>query len=62
MTKVLAALTADNLDAAVRVAELPDLVRGYEELKLERVAEFRRRLAQDVPAVTGAGGGRGRRR
>ncbi len=54
MTKVLGSLTAENLDAAVRVAELPDLVRGYEELKLERVAEFRRRLADDVRAVTGA--------
>jgi indolepyruvate ferredoxin oxidoreductase len=54
MTKVLGSLTAEHLDAAVRVAELPDLVRGYEELKLERVAEFRRRLADDVPAITGA--------
>jgi indolepyruvate ferredoxin oxidoreductase len=60
MTKVLGALTADNLDAAVRVAELPDLVRGYEDLKLERVAEFRHRLAEDVPPITG--GGRSRRR
>src|SRR4029078_2639614 len=29
MTTVLGALTADTLDAAVRVPELPDLVRGY---------------------------------
>jgi len=58
MTKVLDALTADNVDAARRIAELPDLVRGYEELKLERVAEFRRRLADETAAFTG----RGRRR
>jgi indolepyruvate ferredoxin oxidoreductase len=58
MTEVLRALTAENVDAAVRVAELPDLVRGYEELKLERVAEFRSRLPVEVAAVTG----RGRRR
>ena len=58
MTQVLRALTADTLDAAVRVAELPDLVRGYEELKLERVAEFRRRLPADVEAVTGGAGRR----
>ena len=59
---MLGALTADNLDAAVAVAELPDLVRGYEELKLERVAEFRRRLAADVPAITSGDRGRRRRR
>jgi indolepyruvate ferredoxin oxidoreductase len=61
MTKVLAALTDANLDTAVRIAELPDLVRGYEALKLERVAEFRRRLAADVRAGT-AGAGSTRRR
>ena len=60
MSEVLDALTAETLDAAVRVAELPDGVRGYEELKLERVAEFRRRLATDVPAITGSGGRRRR--
>jgi len=53
--RVLAALTMENLADAVRIAELPDLVRGYEELKLERVDEFRRRLGQDVPAFTGSG-------
>jgi indolepyruvate ferredoxin oxidoreductase len=58
MASVLDALTVDDLDHAVRIAELPDLVRGYEDLKLERVAEFRRRLTDDVRAVTGA---RGRR-
>jgi len=58
ITKVLGALTTQNLDAAVRVAELPDLVRGYEHLKLERVAEFRRRLAIDTAAVTSAAGAR----
>jgi indolepyruvate ferredoxin oxidoreductase len=51
---VLGTLTAENLDAAVRVAELPDIVRGYEELKLERVAEFRRRLSEETAAVTGS--------
>jgi len=60
ITKMLGSITADNLDAAVRVAELPDLVRGYEELKLERVAEFRSRLAEELPAVTGGGPGRRR--
>ncbi|MDH3705426.1 MAG: 2-oxoacid ferredoxin oxidoreductase, partial [Acidimicrobiia bacterium] len=43
---VLARLTADNLDAAVAIAELPDHVRGYEDLKLRRVAEYRTQLAQ----------------
>jgi indolepyruvate ferredoxin oxidoreductase len=60
--RVLPALTAENLLEAVTIAELPDLVRGYEELKLERVAEFRRRLAEAVPARARGDGGPRRRR
>ena len=33
-----------DLDRAVELAELPDLVRGYEGVKLANVVEFRRRL------------------
>ncbi|MFQ5557095.1 MAG: indolepyruvate ferredoxin oxidoreductase family protein [Acidimicrobiales bacterium] len=44
-------LTVDNLDAVVALADLPDLVRGYEDLKVERIAEFRARLRAAVDAI-----------
>jgi len=31
----------DQLDAAIAVAGLPDMIRGYEDLKVRRIAEFR---------------------
>lgn len=37
--------TPERLAAAVAIAALPDRVRGYERLKLERAAAFSRRLA-----------------
>jgi indolepyruvate ferredoxin oxidoreductase len=39
-------LTADTLDEAVAIASLPDQVRGYEHLKLERAARYRRELGE----------------
>ncbi|GAA1456324.1 indolepyruvate ferredoxin oxidoreductase family protein [Williamsia maris] len=39
------ALGADRLDAAVAVAELPDMVRGYEGIKMANVERYRRELA-----------------
>jgi indolepyruvate ferredoxin oxidoreductase len=45
-------LRADNLLAVVELADLPDLVRGYEDLKLERVGRFRDELARRVAAIT----------
>ena len=38
----------DRADQATALAELPDVVRGYEQIKLDSVAEFRRRLAAAV--------------
>jgi indolepyruvate ferredoxin oxidoreductase len=52
--RVLAALSAENLDAAVKLAELPDLVRGYEDLKVERAAVYRVRLAEALAAFGAA--------
>jgi indolepyruvate ferredoxin oxidoreductase len=46
-------LRADNLDVVVALAELPDLVRGYEALKVERIGMFRERLARSLSAITG---------
>ena len=39
-----------NLAAAVSIASLPDQVRGYEDLKLERTARYRRELADRLAA------------
>ena len=49
--RVLGALDADNYDRAVEVAELPDLVRGYEGIKEANVAEFRSRAQRLLSAL-----------
>ena len=41
----LTALSPDNADVVVRLAGLPDLVRGYEAIKLGNVAKYRYELA-----------------
>jgi len=46
LDRILEHLDATNLDQAVTVAELPDLVRGFEDLKCRNVAIFRSRLAE----------------
>ncbi len=48
--RALARLNASNLDAAVKLAELPDLVRGYENIKLARVESYRQRLREALSA------------
>ncbi len=45
-------LTLDNLDLAVEIAGLPDGIRGYEDLKLRRVAEFREQLVDALDRYT----------
>ncbi|MDH3299348.1 MAG: indolepyruvate ferredoxin oxidoreductase family protein [Acidimicrobiia bacterium] len=45
LDQVIDRLSSSNLDAATALAQLPDIVRGYEDLKLRRVAEFRDHLA-----------------
>jgi indolepyruvate ferredoxin oxidoreductase len=46
MDRVQRRLTAESLDDAVEIASLPDMVRGYEDLKLRRAAAFRSELAR----------------
>ncbi|HAN34926.1 MAG TPA: hypothetical protein DCQ52_05610, partial [Acidimicrobiaceae bacterium] len=46
-------LTDDNLAEAVAIASLPDRVRGYEHLKLERAGAYRDELSRRVLAFTG---------
>jgi indolepyruvate ferredoxin oxidoreductase len=48
--RVLASLRAESLDAAVELAELPDMVRGYEQIKERRAMSYRQRLREALSA------------
>ena len=54
LDRALAHLDAARFDALVELAGLPDGVRGYEELKLERVGQFRAALAAAEAKLAGA--------
>ena len=41
---LLASLSVDSLPRAVEIAGLPDMVRGYEDIKLASVARYREAL------------------
>jgi indolepyruvate ferredoxin oxidoreductase len=43
---VLPRLNEDNYEVAVHIAALPDLIRGYEGIKLASVDEFRRQAEE----------------
>ncbi len=47
---VLAGANAETIDAAIAIAGLPDMVRGYEDLKLRRIAEYRQALTEALTA------------
>jgi indolepyruvate ferredoxin oxidoreductase len=47
---VLDHVTADNLPLAVEIAALPDQIRGYENIKMEKIREVRR-LAEEKLAL-----------
>jgi indolepyruvate ferredoxin oxidoreductase len=42
----LARLGPDTLARAIEIAGLPDLIRGYEQVKLDSVATYRQRLLE----------------
>jgi indolepyruvate ferredoxin oxidoreductase len=44
--RLLARLSAGNVALAAEIAALPDMVRGYENIKLDNVAAYRARLAE----------------
>ena len=44
-------LTQANLARCVEIARLPDVVRGYEQIKLTGIEEYRRRLAGALAAL-----------
>ncbi|MGU3292407.1 indolepyruvate ferredoxin oxidoreductase family protein [Williamsia sp. M5A3_1d] len=45
------AIDDTHLDAAVALAELPDMVRGYESIKMANVARYRQELARQRNAL-----------
>ncbi len=45
-------LSADSYDESVEIASLPDQVRGYEDIKLRRVAAYRAELARRIAATS----------
>ena len=49
---VLGSLSAQNLEEAVSIAELPDLVRGFEEIKLANVERYRAQLEAKLAAFS----------
>lgn len=49
-------LTPAGHSVAVEIAELPDMVRGYEEIKLRNVAEYRDRLSALLGKFAESGG------
>jgi indolepyruvate ferredoxin oxidoreductase len=46
MEAVLPTLSLDTVAQAVQLAELPDMIRGYEEIKLANVARFREKVQE----------------
>ena len=48
LDRALGRLTAGNLPAVVELAALPDLVRGYEDIKLANVERYRRTLDETL--------------
>ncbi|HEY3970938.1 MAG TPA: DUF6537 domain-containing protein, partial [Solirubrobacteraceae bacterium] len=49
----IGALAAERYDRAVELATLPEIVRGYEEIKLRNVEEFDRRMRELVDQLKG---------
>jgi len=45
ITGLVSRLSVDTLPVAVEIARLPDLVRGYEDVKMRNVDLYRQRLA-----------------
>ena len=54
---VLAHLTGENLADCVRIAALPDLVRGYEHIKMASAARYRTELRAALATLQAADAG-----
>jgi indolepyruvate ferredoxin oxidoreductase len=46
VTRLIGSVRADNLTEAIRIASLPDIIRGYEDRKVKRASEYRAALAE----------------
>jgi len=53
LDRALGLLGVENFEAVLALAALPDRVRGYEALKLERVASYREELSRAQAALRG---------
>ncbi|MFR0355701.1 indolepyruvate ferredoxin oxidoreductase family protein [Streptomyces sediminimaris] len=53
MRAALDRLTPDNADTVVRIAGLPQSVRGYEHIKMARVEEYREQARRTLGELTG---------
>jgi hypothetical protein len=45
---VFVSLSAENLSRALHIADLPDMVRGYKDIKLANVKKFRAALESQL--------------
>ncbi|WP_084964093.1 indolepyruvate ferredoxin oxidoreductase family protein [Thermoactinospora rubra] len=52
MRQALDRLTADTAEAVASLAALPEAIRGYEDIKLNRVTEFRERARQALTELS----------
>ncbi|AFR49803.1 indolepyruvate ferredoxin oxidoreductase family protein [Gordonia sp. KTR9] len=48
ISTLLSTLDVDNHDRAVAIASLPDMVRGYEQIKVDNVATYRAALVEQL--------------
>jgi indolepyruvate ferredoxin oxidoreductase len=45
-------VTLENLGLVVSLAELPDMIRGYDDVKIKNIEDFRRRCAELMGQIT----------
>jgi len=50
--RLLAALSTDSYARAIELASLPDMVRGYEDIKLANIAKYRARIEELIGCDT----------
>jgi indolepyruvate ferredoxin oxidoreductase len=55
--QLLAGLTAGNHGLAVEIAALPDMIRGYEDIKLATVRSYHEKLAELLAEFAASGAG-----
>ena len=58
LTQALPNMNASNLGIVREIAELPDAIRGYEEIKLKSVAKARERAGTLIEALIASSGAR----